>query len=152
MTNDNADLQDADGIDKRDRRALTECMTVLPQGGDIYEVTTESGKSYQVDTRGGRCTCPDHEHRDAVCKHIRRAAFADGLRPIPPAIDRDEVDDLLGEHCSGPYYSRAGTASSTSTAAATDGSGARAVDPDRPEIPPFSDDEFDDNFGPSEVR
>lgn len=34
----------------------------------------------------------------------------------------------------------------------TDGSGARAVDPGRPEIPPYSDDNYDDRFGPGGGR
>jgi hypothetical protein len=145
MTNDTPDPQDTDGIAERDRRALTECMTVLPEGGDMYTVVGENDSTYQVDTRGGRCTCPDHEHRDVHCKHIRRATFATGQRPIPPQIDRDAVDDLLGEHCEGPYYTRAGTASSTDAVA--DGSGASPVDPDGPETEPYSDDNYDDRFG-----
>jgi hypothetical protein len=88
----------------RDRRALEECMSVLPQGGDIYEVVSQSGASYRVDTRAGRCTCPDHEHRDVRCKHIRRARFADGQRPIPPQIEPDDVDDQLGEHTDDDAY------------------------------------------------
>jgi hypothetical protein len=147
-TNDNDSLDDTD-IDDRDRRALIECMSVIPKGGDVFEVHGENDGSYRVDTRQDRCTCPDHEHRGTHCKHLRRACFASGQRPIPPQIDSDEIDDLLGEHCDGePYFSRAGTSSNSSRAAATDGSGARAVDPDRPVIPPYSDDNYDDRFEP----
>jgi hypothetical protein len=104
MTNDTPDPQDADGIAERDRRALTECMIVLPEGGDVYTVVGENDSTYQVDTRGGRCTCPDHEHRDVHCKHIRRATFATGQRPIPPQVEADDVDDQLGEHTDGDAY------------------------------------------------
>jgi len=89
-------------LDDRTRRALTECMTVLPEGGDIYTVVGENENGeYRVDGHEGRCTCPDHEHRDATCKHIRRVAFATGAVPIPATVDN--VDELLGEHTeSGP--------------------------------------------------
>jgi hypothetical protein len=38
----------ADGTDLEDRdvRALTEYMTVLPLGGDVYSATTQSGSEY----------------------------------------------------------------------------------------------------------
>jgi len=93
----------ADSIDLEDRdvRALTEYMTVLPLGGDVYSVTTESGSEYRVDAREGRCTCPDYQYRDVRCKHCRRVAFATGQRPIPAWVDADEVDGQLGEHVEG---------------------------------------------------
>jgi hypothetical protein len=83
----------------RTERAPTECTTVLPLWGDVYSVTTESGAEYRVDGRDGRCTRPDHNHRDVECNHIRRVAFATGDVPIPG--DVDGVDDLLGEHVDG---------------------------------------------------
>lgn len=85
-------------LDDRDVRALTEYMTVLDEGGDVYSVTTESGREYRVDAREGRCTCPDHKHRDARCKHLRRVAFATGERPVPAWADTDAVDPQLGMH------------------------------------------------------
>jgi len=92
---------DSTEIDKRDVRALTEYMTTLPLGGDMYSVTTESGSEYRVDARGGRCTCPDHQYRDVRCKHVRRVAFATGERPIPSWVNMDAVDELCGEHVDG---------------------------------------------------
>jgi len=86
-------------LDQRDARALTECMTTLSLGGNIYSVTTESGSEYRVDAQEGRCTCPDHKHRDVRCKHIRRLAFATGSEPIPSWVNTEAVDPLLGEHC-----------------------------------------------------
>jgi len=92
---------DAAGIDERDARALTECMTVLPKGGDIYTVIGQHGNGeHRVDAREDHCTCPDYQHRDPAggCKHRRRIAFATGERPIPAWVDDDAVDPLLGEH------------------------------------------------------
>jgi len=90
-------------LDDRDVSALTEIMTVLEDVGcvrdadGLYLVVTESGGSYTVDGREGRCTCPDAEYRDATCKHQRRVAFATGARSVPAWVDRDAVDDRLGE-------------------------------------------------------
>jgi len=79
----------------RTERALTEAMTVLPEGGDVYTVVGENQNGeYQVDAREGRCTCPDHRHRGVECKHQRRVAFATGAQPIPAGVEG--VDSLLG--------------------------------------------------------
>ena len=86
-------------IDPRTERALTECMSVLPEGGDVFTVAGENGGTYRVDGREGRCTCPDHKHRDVRCKHLRRVAFATGERAVPVGVDG--VDELLGEHTDG---------------------------------------------------
>ena len=83
-------------LEPRTERALTEYMTVLSLGGDIYSVTTESGSEYHVDAREGHCTCPDHKHRDVRCKHQRRVAFAVGDSAVPSGVE--EVDEQLGEH------------------------------------------------------
>ena len=88
-------------LDDRDAAALTEYMTVLAEGGDVYSVTTESGREYVVDAREGRCTCPDHEYRDTRCKHLRRVAFATGERSVPAWADTDAVDPQLGLHVDG---------------------------------------------------
>ena len=85
-------------LDDRDARALTECMSVLPKGGDVYTVVGENGGTYGVDLREGRCTCPDHEYREVRCKHIRRAEFATGERSIPAWADTDTIDEQLGDH------------------------------------------------------
>jgi len=70
-------------LEPRTRRALTGCMTVLPDGGDIYTVVGQNGSTDRVDGRESRCTSPDHKHRDVRCKHIRGVAFATGDEPIP---------------------------------------------------------------------
>jgi hypothetical protein len=86
-------------FEDRDVRALTEYMTVIPDGGDVFTVIGQNGGGeYRVDARKGRCTCPDHQHRSARCKHIRRVAFATGEEPIPAWVDGDAIDGQLGEH------------------------------------------------------
>jgi hypothetical protein len=88
-------------LEPRDARALTEAMTVLPEGGDMYTVVGENGGTYTVDLREGRCTCPDARYREERCKHQRRAAFATGERPIPAWVERDGIDEQLGQHVGG---------------------------------------------------
>jgi hypothetical protein len=87
-------------IDDRDRRALEQYLTVLeaPNGrtGE-YEVVSESGKSYVVNTLLGTCDCPDSEYRDEKCKHRRRVEFATGHREVPEDVD---ADPQLGIHVS----------------------------------------------------
>jgi hypothetical protein len=93
-------------VDERDRRALTQYLTVLEDVGQVrgapglFLVVSESGASYVVDVRTGACQCPDAEYRapDGGCKHYRRCAFATGVREIPDGIDEDAIDPDLGEH------------------------------------------------------
>jgi hypothetical protein len=95
---------DAQQLDDRDRRALEQYLTVLDDVGrvsgadDMFLVVSESGSGYMVDTRVGACECPDHEYRDAHCKHLRRVAFATGERAVPNGVD---YDDQLGQHVDG---------------------------------------------------
>lgn len=92
----------ASELDPRDRRALTEYLTVLPDEGDacgadgMYVVVSESGSTYTVDVREGACTCPDFQYRDVECKHLRRVAFATGEKAVPS--DVADVDPQLGVH------------------------------------------------------
>lgn len=92
-------------LPKRAVRALTEKMTVLPETGrvkgadDLYLVVSESGSEYLVDTREGRCDCPDAEYNleaDERCKHERRVRYATGEMPIPMWVDTDVIDPHLG--------------------------------------------------------
>jgi len=94
-------------FEDRDVRALTEYMTVIPDGGDVFTVIGQNGGGeYRVDARGvPTCTCNDFMYRDPDngCKHIRRVAFATGEKPIPAWVDGDAIDGQLGEHVdSGP--------------------------------------------------
>lgn len=88
-------------LDPRDARALSERMTVLPEGGDVFEVVSESGSSYRVDLLEGRCTCADAEHNlpndvREICKHGARVRFATGAWTIPSLADTESIDPLLG--------------------------------------------------------
>lgn len=95
---------DSTDLDPRDVRALCECMTVLPLGGDLFSVTTESGKEYHIDAREERCTCPDAEYNlptddgRETCKHVARVAYATGERSIPSWLSFAAVDPQLGLH------------------------------------------------------
>ena len=115
-------------LDDRDVRALTEYMTVLPEGGDVFAVIGENGNGeHRVDAREGRCTCPDAEYRlddDERCKHERRVEFATGRRAVPEWVDDDAVDEQLGEHVDDVATPTPETAADGSTpdgAIATDG-------------------------------
>jgi len=92
------ETHDNESIEPRTERALTEYISVLPDGdgADVYTVVGENGGTYRVDGREQRCTCPDHQHRNVRCKHIRRVAFATGAEPIPAGVDG--IDDQLGIH------------------------------------------------------
>ncbi|WP_209019605.1 SWIM zinc finger family protein [Halorussus marinus] len=81
--------------DVRSQRARTERMNVTPLGGGVYEVESQTGNTYSVDLRGGRCTCPDHTFRQVRCKHLRRVAMevTEGL--VPPPGERA----VACEHC-----------------------------------------------------
>ena len=68
-TDTDATAADTVGLEVRDVRALTECLTVLEDVGrvrgaeDLFLVVSESGSEYLVDRRTGRCGCPDAVHR-----------------------------------------------------------------------------------------
>jgi hypothetical protein len=101
MQTTTAKRHESNDLEDRDVRALTEYMTVLPLGGDVYSVTTQSGSEYQVDGLEGRCTCPDKQYNledGELCKHERRVRFTTGQWAIPAWVDADEVDTKLGEH------------------------------------------------------
>lgn len=109
-------------LEQRDVRALTEYMTTLSLGGDVYSVTTQSGSEYRVDALEGRCTCPDKQHNledGELCKHERRVRFATGEWAVPAWADRSAIDPQIGEHVSG-----------TVQVAASDGGDLLAVDPE----------------------
>jgi len=105
-TNDSHDHKRTE-LDDRTRRALTECMGILPEGGDLYTVVGENHPDreesrYTVDLRRGRCSCRDARHRGVTCKHQRRVLFATGAEPVPAAIGPADVPgELGGEHLDG---------------------------------------------------
>jgi len=98
------------------RAALTEPLSVLTPdhtlitGSDrsVVEVMSYFVDTYPVDTREGRCTCPDHEHRNARCEYLRRTAVGLGPEPVAAAVlDAVDVDDDLGVNAPGPRVAAA---------------------------------------------
>lgn len=113
MTPNDTDANESIDLDRRTRRAATECMTVMDDVGDardapgLFVVVGENGGGeYLVDTHTGACTCPDAEHRnpDGGCKHVRRARMASCETPVPAGVD---ADDQLGDHVSADSTPRA---------------------------------------------
>ena len=113
MSNNELAGNESTDVEPRTRRALERVLTVTnPDGTPIADDETptvvsvhsgNSGKERRVDVREGRCTCPDHEHREVKCAHIRRARYALGVQPV----DRDtlaacDVHERFAEHCPGP--------------------------------------------------
>lgn len=101
------DSADEDVLDEVDARALTQYLTVMDDVGRVrnapglYLIVSESGNEYLVDARDAACECPDSQYRDRRCKHLRRVAFATGREAIPAWVDRDDVDEQLGQHVEG---------------------------------------------------
>lgn len=60
---------------------------VLPASieGNDWWVTKSSGTRYTVDATANTCTCPDHQNRQSICKHIHLVRFhleADAPAPV----------------------------------------------------------------------
>jgi len=78
-TYDTGSLPVPDDVDGRARKARAEHMVVVPQfdkwgeAFETYEVTTESGSTYEVGARE-KCGCPDRTFNDPSngCKHEQR--------------------------------------------------------------------------------
>ncbi len=106
MSENESESQDC--VDRRTKRALDECMTVLPNHGraqgapDLFVVVGENGRGeYLVDTRTESCECKDAEYRDPEggCKHLRRCRIATGETPVPAdALGEVTIDDAFGAH------------------------------------------------------
>lgn len=103
-------LEGNERIDTRDRRALTEYMTLLLEHGmakgapDLYAGVGQNGNGASlVDMGTNVCTCGDVEYNlsaGETCKHRKRVALATGERIIPKWID---VNPNLGEHTNSTY-------------------------------------------------
>jgi hypothetical protein len=99
MSEPNSDTQEQVEIAGRTERAFTDVMRVRQDKGRadgadglfIVETHIEADDDteqtdYLVDAQQGRCECPDHEHRNSRCKHIRRVDFATGRKEIPRPV------------------------------------------------------------------
>jgi len=106
MSENESESQDCVEVETRTERALSECMTVLPNHGradgapGLFVVIGQNGNGeYLVDTRTGSCECPDAEYRDPEggCKHLRRCRIATGDTPVPAdALGEVTIDDTFG--------------------------------------------------------
>lgn len=114
---DERDADDLDADEKRAYRARTEHMVVLPQrdvdgaATGLYDVHSESGKTYVVDATEGRCDCPDMTHNspDDGCKHVKRVNMMLRDHGLPEAgedtsdymtnlsLTLDELEEELAE-------------------------------------------------------
>ena len=102
----NEDCESQDCIETRTERALTECMSILPNHGradgapGLFVVIGENcNGEYLVDTRTESCECKDAKYRDPEggCKHLRRCRIATGENPVPAgALDEITVDSTFG--------------------------------------------------------
>ena len=106
-TDESNQIQELSDMSKRQIRALTEYHTVLDNVGSAdpaagkYTVVSQSGNQYDVDIVNETCSCPDHQQRQSVCKHIHRARYALGVVAIPAAVDKTAIDSQMGEHVDG---------------------------------------------------
>jgi len=100
------DTQTTADLSKRDRRALSEVISIIPPEldnnleDDECLAVSESGSSYTVDIDDKSCECPDslfNTPPEGRCKHVRRAEYATGERDVPMTTDVD-VDPALGQH------------------------------------------------------
>lgn len=79
---------ESDGDRARAERARGERMRVEATGSGRYEVTGESGATYELDLEAGRCACPDHQFRGVRCKHLRRTAMEVTAGTVPAPGER----------------------------------------------------------------
>jgi len=87
----------SDGDRARAERARGERMRVVAAGSGRYEVTSESGATYEVDLPAGRCACPDHQFRGVRCKHLRRTAMEVTAGTVPAPGERAAACANCGE-------------------------------------------------------
>jgi predicted nucleic acid-binding Zn finger protein len=111
MSNEHTHANESIDVEPRTRRALEEPLSVVSLDGTPVESTDEtvvmvvsgSGESYHVDADVGRCECPDHKHRNAECKHIRRSRAALGTDPVDSrTLAAVDVDSQLAANAPGP--------------------------------------------------
>jgi|APHM01.1.fsa_nt_gi hypothetical protein len=111
MSESQTDGKDCIDIEQRTERALTECMTVLPNHGradgapGLFVVIGENDdteQTYLADTQTTSCECKDDQYNLAdqeSCKHVRRCEIATSETAVPAsALGRIEIDDTFGAH------------------------------------------------------
>jgi hypothetical protein len=93
---------------------------------DVYSAKNGTNEIYTVDLRAEACECPDHEHRNAQCKHIRRVKLALGIEDVPDGVEIDSMLEKSREKYGADPVSAAQTPASAAdntapAAVATDG-------------------------------
>jgi hypothetical protein len=145
MSNTELDGNESTDVEPRTRRALERVLTVthtdgtpIREGENPTVVSVHSGNSgreRRVDVREGRCTCPDHEHRDATCYHIRRARMALGVQPIATeTLAACDVHTHFAANAPGPVVATSdgglvGGETDEETDDSTDSAGSDRLDP-----------------------
>lgn len=71
-------------------------MAVRPLRGGRYAVDTDGG-TYVVALEAQTCTCPDHQIRDARCKHLRRVAIEVTENRVPSPEQRTAICAVCGD-------------------------------------------------------
>lgn len=85
-------------VQERLRRARSESMDSEVTSLDplVVDVTNDdSGNSYMVVPDAGKCSCPDHQHRDVVCKHMLFLAVQDADTVSAEAVRGHITDRML---------------------------------------------------------
>jgi hypothetical protein len=90
---------------ERARRAREMTAAVDHQGGPLYDVRTR-GDEYRVDLAAGTCECPDYEHREVRCKHLRRVAIEVTAGEVPPPTAPRVTEHLEHPDQGGARYYR----------------------------------------------
>lgn len=80
----------------RARRAREERMAVRPLRSGRYAVSTDGG-TYVVALEAQTCICPDHQIRDARCKHLRRVAIEVTENRVPSPDQRTGICSVCGD-------------------------------------------------------
>jgi hypothetical protein len=109
MQENNAENLEGNDLEPRSERALTECMTVLPnkgraEGADglfiVIGENDEHEQTYLADTRTNSCECKDDKYNlddQEACKHVRRCLYEKGEENIPADVLGDiEIDAAFG--------------------------------------------------------
>lgn len=83
-------------LTERDVRAAGEYLATHQLAPGMYNVYSEDGTEYTVDTESGACTCGDYRYRtpSGGCKHVRRVRMERGELRVPSGV---RVDPLLSD-------------------------------------------------------
>lgn len=97
MNENDTGAEEANGAQKRTIRAATESMSLDRHAGETgdFDVYSQSGSVYRVNLITKTCDCPDHQHNDRHCKHLRRVEIEAGQRPVPDLDQQTDVEVMI---------------------------------------------------------